>query len=135
MNNQLILLNEPVLFDSVNIQKIESVKNAKYVCDTEHKDVHVAVFYGEEEHPVSKSRYFALYYSDQLMITNGSFIEQQHISGVVADNGDVIFSRYRHDFRKSPDGSVFVDGGRSYLRTNTTNIVSLKVIDGFLTIL
>jgi hypothetical protein len=132
------LLNEPVLFSPENVKKIEELKKAKYVCDTELNDIHVAIFYGDEVHPVSESRYFGLYYSTldkQLMITNGAFIEEQDIAGVVAENGDVIYSRYRHDFRRSPDETVFVDGGRAYLRTNSVNTVSLKVKDGVLQIL
>lgn len=131
------LVNESSLFSKENIEKIETVRNAKYVCDTEHKDIHVSVFYGETAHPISGSRYFALYYADTLMITDGSFIESQEIPGVVADNGDVIFSRYRHDYHTSPDGSVFADGGRAYLRTNAgpDRQVTLLVRDGVLRIM
>lgn len=131
------LLNEPVLFSSENVKKIEELKKAKYVCDTEQNDIHVAIFYGNEPHPDSGSHYFGLYYTpieNQLMITNGAFVEDQHITGVVAENDDVIYSRYRHDFRYSPDNSVFVDGGRAYLRTNSTKTVSLKVKNGLLKI-
>lgn len=131
------LLNEPVLFSKENVQKIEQLKNAKYVCDTEFNDILVAIFYGQEAHPDSGSRYFGLYYTPiekQLMITNGAFVEDQEFTGVIAENADVIYSRYRHDFRRSPDGTVFVDGGRAYLRTNSTNTVSLTVRDGFLQI-
>lgn len=127
------ILNEPVMFSEENVKKIEEVKNAKFVCETEKDGVHVSIFYGDEEHPDSGSRYFGLYYTsieNQLMITNGAFIEDQEISGVVAGNGDVVYSRYRHDYRRSPDDSVFVDGGRAYLRTNGVHIVTLKVEDG-----
>lgn len=129
------LINESKLFSKENIERIEQVRNAKYVCDTEHKDKHVAIFYGDTAHPDSGSRYFALYYADTIMITNGSFIEDQEIAGVIADNGDVIYSRFRHDYNTSPDGSVFVDGGRAYTRTNTQKQVTLLVRDGVLRIL
>lgn len=131
------LLNDPLLFSEENIKKIESVKNAVYVCDTEMKDILVSIFYGDTPHPVSNSRYFGLYYTPEdniLMITDGSFVETQTFYGAVANNGDVIYSRYRHDYRSSPDDSVFIDGGRAYTRTNTKNIVSLKVTDGILKI-
>jgi hypothetical protein len=42
---------------------------------------------------------------------------EKTITGVKADNGDVIYSRYRHDYRTSQDESVFIDGGRDYLKT------------------
>jgi hypothetical protein len=118
-----------------NIERIEKVRNAKYVCDTEHQEKHVAVFYGDTPHPDSGSRYFALYYADSLMITNGAFIESQEIAGAIADNGDVIYSRFRHDYHTSPDGSVFIDGGRAYTKTNTKNLVTLLVREGVLRIL
>ena len=131
------LLNEPVLFSKENVKKIEDLKNAKYVCDTEQNGLHIAIFYGDDPHPDSGSRYFGLYYTgveNQLMITNCAFIEEQNITGVVAENGDVIYSRYRHDYRSSPDGSVFVDGGRAYLRTNSINTVNIAVKEGIIEI-
>lgn len=131
------LLNDPELFSAENVNKIEQLKAATYVCDTTHKGISVAVFYGRYTHPVSGSRYFALYrdQSNSLMITDGAFIETQEITGVIAKNGDVIFSRHRHDHRYSPDGSVFIDGGREYTRTNSTHQVTLLVRDGVLRIL
>jgi len=129
------LLNEPTLFSEENVKKIEDLKNAKFVCETEQNGLHVAIFYADEAHPDSGSRYFGLYYTgveNQLMVTNGAFIEEQNITGVVAENGDVIYSRFRHDYRSSPDGSVFVDGGRAYLRTNSINTVNIKVKEGIM---
>lgn len=131
------LINESLLFSAENIAAIERVRNATYVCDTEHKGVHVAVFYGAEPHPVSNSRYFALYRDNggTLMITNGAFVEEQEIAGIMADNGDVIYSAYRHHFNKSPDGSVFIDGGREYTRSSGGTFVTLLVRDGVMRIL
>lgn len=133
------LKNDSLLFSDESIKTIERMKNAEYVCDSElptNSEVPVAcsIFYAEKEHPVSKSRYFAMFYDYQnrLMITNGAFVETQDFTGVVADNGDVIFSRHRHDYRTSDDGSVFVDGGRSYLRTNSTRTVGLVIKGGTL---
>lgn len=127
------LLNEPVLFSAENVEKIENLKNAKYVIDTEKNDVHVAIFYGSTAPPVSGSRYFGLYYGgydNRLMITDGSFVEEQEIIGVVAENGDVIFSRYRHDYRTSPDGTATVDGGRAYVKSSLSPRVRVRVKDG-----
>lgn len=110
----------PVLFSKEQVEKIEELRNAKYVCTSEHNDICIEVFYGDEAHPVSGSRYFGLYksgVSGQLMITNGAFIEDQEIAAVIADNGDIVYSRYRHDYRISEDKSVWIDGGRSYTRS------------------
>jgi outer membrane protein assembly factor BamB len=109
--------NESAMFSKSQVETIENLRKAIYVCSTEHKGIPVEVFYGSQEHPVSKSRYFALYRSNGiLMITDGSFIEDQEIEAVVANNGEIIYSRYRHDYRTSKDGSVFIDGGRAYTR-------------------
>jgi hypothetical protein len=132
MNN---IQNQPLLFSPESVKTIEKIRQAVYVCDTEHEGHRVAVFYGATEHPDSGSRYFALYYtmdSGRLMITDGSFIERQGIIGVRAENGDIIFSRFRHDYRTSDDGTVMVDGGRAYMRTNSPNTVGLQVINGVL---
>lgn len=124
---------EPVLFDTQQISKIEKLRNAKYVCASEHKEHIVEIFYSDKPRAVSKSRYFALYYDNdgKLMITNGSFIEDQELQAVIADNGQIIYSRYRHDYVTSDDGSAVIDGGRSYIRTNKPTIL-LKVKDGIL---
>jgi hypothetical protein len=133
-----MIKNDPVLFSEDQIEKIESLKNAKYVCSTEHQGLCIEVFYADEAHPDSGSRYFGLYKAGrtgELMITNGAFIEDQVIDGIVADDGEIIFSRYRHDYRKSSDGSVFIDGGRSYTRcslVDETRRVTLSVKDGSL---
>lgn len=130
--------NEPFLFNLSQISIIENTRSAKYVCATEHKSTSVEVFYADKPHPVSGSRYFALYYSGEdntLMITDGSFIESQEIEGVATTSGEIVFSRHRHDFRSSRDGSVFVDGGRAYTRTNVLDAsrrVPLVVRDGVL---
>lgn len=112
--------NEPILFDKEQIDKIANLKSARYVCASEHQGKSVEVFYSDKAHPASGSRYFALYYSshtNELMITDGSFIEEQKIYAVIADDGDIIYSRHRHDYRKSNDDSVWIDGGRSYTRS------------------
>jgi hypothetical protein len=116
----MAIQNDPVLFSKEQISKIEDLRKAKYVCASEHKDMCVEVFYGDDAHPVSGSRYFALYKTtrtNELMITDGSFIEDQEINAVIADNGDIVYSRYRHDYRKSNDNSVWIDGGRAYTRS------------------
>ena len=136
------ILNESTIFKPEGIAKIEEIKNAKYVCETclRSKDggwanQPVAIFYGPEEHPVSKSRYFGIYLDmdDRVMITNGQSAVDEPIQGVVADNDDIIYSRFRHDFRRSPDGSVFVDGGRDYFRGSVLpqeRYVTLRIVDG-----
>lgn len=134
------------MFTDEQLDKIEKLKNAKFVCETSHEGKHIAVFYGDVAHPVSGSRYFGLYYSysatdKTLLITDGAFIEKQTIDGIRADNDDVIYSTYRHDFVTSPDGSVSIDGGRDYTKVMcktgnfTERRVTLLVRDGVMRIL
>ena len=116
------------LFSDESIKKIEETHNAKYVLDTclsnsdQNSDILCAVFYSEEKHPEG-SHFFALYFKrdfvgdkPRLMITNGAFILDQKIRGILAKNEDVIYSKHRHDFVTSPDGSISVDGGQQYQR-------------------
>jgi hypothetical protein len=49
--------------------------------------------------------------------------------GALADNGEVIYSRHRNDFRESEDKTVFVDGGRAHFRHDFEHeLVKLKVV-------
>ena len=67
-------------------------------------------------------------------------LPEHDIAGIVANNGDVIYSRYRHDCRWSPDNSVMIDGGRDYTRYGGPggdgggSLVSLRIIEDILTI-
>lgn len=140
--------NESEIFNAAGIQKIEELKNAKYVCETcvrtrypdgPWADQPVAIFMGKEAHPVSGSKYFGIYVNmtEQVMIVNAQSAVDEPITGVIADNGDIIYSRYRHDFRKSEDGSVFIDGGRDYVKSGlypSNRFVTLIIEDGKLVI-
>ena len=135
---QCNIKNESSWLDDDTILKIEDKYNATYVFESCLKDVYgnwanfpVAIFYTEEAHPEG-SNYFGLYLTEDktLMITNGIKATEESFSGVMAKNGDVIYSRYRHDYRTSDDGSVFVDGGRDYFRSGVyakEQYVSLRV--------
>lgn len=133
------LVRECLNFSDGNIGIIEEQKKATWVCDVEHPAGSlnvVSVFYQEE--PYEGSHYFGLYYpltfeskQGQLMITNGSWIEEITLNGLQAKNGDVIYSHHRHDMRTSPDGSCWIDGGRAYVRRGNGGIpVGISFKDG-----
>jgi hypothetical protein len=64
-----------------------------------------------------RSEYFGLYQHDgDLFITNALSAATGHWTGIVADDGEIIYSRFGHDFRSATDGSVMIDGGREYQR-------------------
>lgn len=78
----------------------------------------VDVFY-QPNPDVSKghSHYFGVFRRDSGMyITNAISVTEQPMLGVIANDGEVLVSRYRHDYRRSNDGSVFIDGGRDYTK-------------------
>jgi len=135
-----MIIIESAIFSTEGIKNIEKRRKAKYVCDTEFEGVPVCVFYCDEEHPVSHSRYMAIYYkypfgseeSPDMYVTDGSPIEDQEIKGIKLEDGTIIFSRSRHDFFRYKD-SVAIDGGRAYTRVvgdSPYKIVTLKVKEG-----
>lgn len=135
------IVNTPIHFSQENIDKICEIKDAIYVCDTTlPTGVDCSVFYGKVAHPDSNSHYFGLYrhpLSNILYICNASSIEELDIQGVIADDDDIIYSRHRHDYHTSKDGSVWIDGGRDYTRTGTfdsSKFTTLVVRDGVLQI-
>ena len=53
------------------------------------------------------------------------------ITAAVAADGEIIYSRCRHDYNVSKDRSAWIDGGRDYTRSSSGNhFITLKVIEG-----
>jgi len=130
------LCNDPTLFCYEHLEKICKQYDAQYVVDSEFDNNSCAIFYSSKPHPNSNSRYFAMYLdyeTQQLLVTDGSFVEDQEFAGIIADNGDIIFSRSRYDYRVSDDESVWIDGGRDYTRrplVSVDRLVRLTVHKG-----
>ena len=62
-------------------------------------------------------------------LTDGQSAFLEGLQGIVADDGEIVISCYRHDYRTSSDDSVFIDGGRDYIRSSAgAKIVNLKII-------
>lgn len=62
----------------------------------------------------------------QVAIINGESAFSEPIDGIIADDGEVIYSRYRHDFVTSSDGSVSIDGGRDYVRCMGSSVLNFN---------
>lgn len=152
------------LFTPEGIANVEKKYDALFVCDTCLKNREggwinraVAVFWNKDLTKIPKggSAYFGLFHRYEppnfkkglLMITNAISAAETEITGIVAENGDVIWSRYRWDYRTSPDGSVWIDGGRDYIRygfhramkvvgadvdARSGKLVKLQIVDGVL---
>ena len=111
---------------------------AKYVLDSCLKTVDgqwanfpAAFFYTEEKHPEG-SNYFAMYQRDGgWMITDGIRITEGTHNGILFDDGELVHSRYRHDYYMHRD--AMVDGGRDYFRhgiVEGAKPVKFKIVDG-----
>lgn len=98
-------------------------------------DQPVDVFY-QPNPDVSKghSHYFGMFrtFEGQAMITNAESAFSEPITGLLTDDGEVIVSRYRHDYVEK--GPYMIDGGRNYLRTSGSNsdgkLVRVTVVNG-----
>lgn len=108
----------------IDVDKVEAKYNAKFVGDFclkgrngDYVTNTAAVFWQETPPVEGYSHYFALVFQGgTLFIANGASAFDSPIIGVVARDGEIVYSRHRHDFRTSKDGSVTVDGGRDYLK-------------------
>ncbi len=82
----------------------------------------------------SHSHYFGMFrtFEGQVMITDAASAFSEPITGLLMDDGEVIVSRYRHDYVQK--GPYMIDGGRDYLRTSGNNsdgkLVKVTVVDG-----
>ena len=122
----------------IDVAKVEKRYNVKFVCETPIKDRGVwrdfpsLIFYGEK-HPQG-SNYMALSLVPRgleewdLVITDGISATEEDFTGIL-DGDEVIYSRYRHDYRVGKTG-VMIDGGRDYLRSSNGNIVIMRIIEG-----
>ena len=140
------ILNECSFIKPENIAKIEEQYKATYVFETCLRargggwaNFHAAVFYQDEAYP-GGSNYFAIYFDQKgtSYITDaGPSIIDEEFTGLEAE-GEVVYSRYRHDYRAGKNGA-YVDGGRDYFRYGGDdfgdyNIVKFKVVDDHLEI-
>ena len=109
--------------DLEGIRKIEKLRSCRYVCEWNLTDAagnaydqSVLLFWNDVPHPQG-SNWMALYRAgDDWYVRNGITASRLPIRCVVSNDGQVLFSKSRHDFRSSHDGSVSIDGGRDYTR-------------------
>lgn len=120
----------------INIERAEQIYEAKYVGEfavqvsggswTEQPR---AVFYQPNPKDPAHSNYFALHLRDQhVYITDARSVAATPIMGILCPDGEIIYSRYRHDFVQHESG-IFIDGGRDYGKRNGGKAVWLAVIE------
>ena len=124
-------------FSKENIAKISAHYGSKYMGHWAIKgksgwtEMPVDVFY-QPNPDVSKghSHYFGMYLniSKFPMITNAESAFSEPIIGILTDDGQVIVSRYRHDYVSK--GDYMIDGGRDYTKCSAGREVVVTVVAG-----
>ena len=123
-----------------DIAIVEAQYNAKFVGQLclrvqqggWHGDEFGEVYWQETPPVKGYSHYFALIRQNgTTYITSGASAVEGIIDGILADDGEIVYSRYRHDMRYSTDKSVWIDGGRDYVRTSVgRRAVPMIIVDG-----
>lgn len=125
-------------FNESQISKIEEMKSAKYMgywC-TKRLDGQswnerpVDVFYQPNPNvELGHKHYFGMFTQDgAVWITDATTAFDDPMSGVICEDGEVIVSRYRHDYVTK--GNHMIDGGRDYLRCSMSPLARVSVVDG-----
>lgn len=130
--------SEPTTCLPIDVSLVEQKKSTKYVGDFCIKQLNgwtenpAAVFYQPIKTDPTHSDYFGLFVRDgKLLICDASSTFTDSINAIVANDGEIVFSRYRHDYAESKDMSVWIDGGRDYLRcSHPSTIIKIQMIDG-----
>jgi hypothetical protein len=87
----------------------------------------VDVFYqSEPDTEKGHKHYFGMFVQEgTLWITDATSAFSDPITGIETEDGEVIVSRYRHDYVEK--GKYMVDGGRDYFRTSGGPFVRIRV--------
>jgi hypothetical protein len=122
--------------NEAGIKKTEELYGAKYMgfwctkrSDGNWNDTPVEVFY--QPNPDTEkghNHYFGLFKrmgNGVLFITDATSAFSDPIMGIETDDGEVIVSRYRHDYVEKD--KYMIDGGRDYLRTSGGPFVRIRV--------
>jgi hypothetical protein len=130
-------LNRGEQFWGLDIGKIEERYAARYVGDFSLRfgknwsDEPFAVFFSGIPMREGYPNYVGVRPnadSSNLIVVNAKSVTEVVWDGVMADDGEVIFSRFRHDYRVSRDGSAMVDGGRHQFRCRGRQRVRISVV-------
>jgi len=124
----------------INVDAVEARYNCTYIGDFCLKTVGggwceapAAIFYQPDPNrDLGHTNYMGVFERyGHIYLTCGDSAFSGPIIGVVADDGEIVYSRFRHDYRTSSDGSVFIDGGRDYVRRGLNDkTVQLEMVDG-----
>lgn len=125
-------------FTESQIKTIEELKDAKYMgywctkrMDGSWNERPVDVFYNADPNlELGHKHYFGMFIQDGVIyITDATSAFSETIGGIMCEDGEVLVSRYRHDY-VTKDGGYMIDGGRDYLRASLHPTISIEVKDG-----
>lgn len=124
--------------DRASIKKVEELRGAKYMgywCTMNPKgfwnEQPVDVFYQpnpdlEQGH----SHYFGIFIKENsVFICDAASAFSETIGGIITEDGEVLVSRYRHDY-VTKEGGYMIDGGRDYMKASLHQTVAVNVKDG-----
>lgn len=128
-------INKGLVSTGINIENAEKHYNATYVTDMCVRDKNgnwanlpVSIFWVEKPEKPEYSNYLGVFINGgQVFVTNGLSATVEEFWGSEAENGEIIYSRWRHDYRISEDKTAMVDGGRDYFKGNGKS-VRLKIV-------
>lgn len=87
----------------------------------------ISVFY-QYNPPNDYSNYMGLFSDDmEMYITSAEIASTMLWNASEAKNGEIIYSRYRHDYRTSEDGTAMIDGGADYCKMRGKH-ANLKIV-------
>ena len=116
-----MLIKHCPITDTDKVCRLYSEKDGvaiKHVCTTEFNNAIADVFYRETPHPKFGNKYFAiLFRNDKPYISNADRVEDMTFGMVTNDDGDLEYSRSRHDYKTFKNGNM-IDGGRDYIRSS-----------------
>jgi hypothetical protein len=124
-------------FKASGIKQIEEKYAAKYMgywCTKSSRggwnERPVDVFYQPNPNvELGHKHYFGMFVQNETpYICDASSAFAEPIGGIVCEDGEVIVSRYRHDYVTK--GDRMVDGGRDYMRASLHPSVTIAVSDG-----
>jgi hypothetical protein len=120
----------------INVSAVEEKYNAVFMGDFCLRakgggwaNAPAAVFWQAKPPVEGYSNYFALMFQgEQLYITSGASAFESDIAAIEGPDGEIIHSRYRHDFRSLKGGGGFIDGGRDYTRTGGDTLPKIVML-------
>lgn len=107
--------------DTRKVEELYSLRDGvpiNHVCTTEFGDAVGDIFYRETPHPEFGNKYFCLFFrGDDMYVANADSIENLTFGMVENDDGQLEYSRSRHDYKSFKNGNM-IDGGRDYIRSS-----------------